>query len=139
MATKGAEKKTAGNKQAAKTGNGKTAATVKPDAEKTTTATKIATSTPTPPPADGSPAGPKPTEPTPPAAPRDEAQPQPDDASEVCVFAFRLTRAERDTIHAAAGSAKASKFVRAVALAAARRDTTALQAVIQEAEANRSK
>jgi hypothetical protein len=53
------------------------------------------------------------------------------------VFAFRLTRAERDAIHAAAGPAKASKFVKAVALAAACRDAGALEAAIKEAEASR--
>ncbi len=66
-----------------------------------------------------------------------EAPQQPDDSGELVVFAFRLTRAERDEIHEAAGSAKASKFVKSVALAAARRDASALQAAIQEAEASR--
>ena len=38
----------------------------------------------------------------------------------LCVFAFRLMPEERDAIHKAAGPARASKFVRAVAIAAAR-------------------
>ena len=132
MATKTTEKKE--TKKAAKSGGSKT--TAKATTEKTPTATK-ATTPPTP--ADGDPAGnTTPTEPAPPAAPRDEAQPEPDDSAEVCVFAFRLSRAERYIIHEAAGPAKASRFVKAVALAAARRDTTALQTAIQEAEANRA-
>jgi hypothetical protein len=65
-----------------------------------------------------------------------EAPQQPEDSNELVVFAFRLTRAERDEIHGAAGSAKASKFVRSVALAAARRDTDALAAAIQDTEQN---
>lgn len=105
MATKTTEKKTAKKK-----------------AGKASTKPKAATR-----PADGSPAGKKPTEPTTPATPRDAAQPKPGDTSEIVVFAFRLTRAERDEIHAAAGSAKASRFVRGLALAAARGDTKAMK------------
>jgi len=48
------------------------------------------------------------------------------------VFAFRLTRAERDEIHAAAGSAKASRFVKAIVLAGARGDMKAVQEVVDE-------
>jgi hypothetical protein len=51
-----------------------------------------------------------------------DVAPQPDDSGDLVVFAFRLSRAERDIIHAAAGSAKASKFVRTLAVAAARGD-----------------
>jgi hypothetical protein len=40
-------------------------------------------------------------------------------APELCVFAFRLTKEQRDTIHTAAGPAKASQFVLNAALAAA--------------------
>ena len=36
---------------------------------------------------------------------------------DVCVFAFRLTRADRDLIHKAAGPANASRFVKSAALA----------------------
>jgi len=60
--------------------------------------------------------------------PRAETAPtQPDDSQGLVVFAFRLTRAERDLIHKAAGSAKASKFVREIALAAARGDMKAIE------------
>ena len=50
---------------------------------------------------------------------------------ELCVFAFRLTPEERDAIHKAAGPAKASKFVRAVAVAAARNDEAAVKAIMK--------
>jgi hypothetical protein len=43
-------------------------------------------------------------------------------SEELVVFAFRLTPTERDLIHKAAGPAKASRFVRAVALAVASGD-----------------
>ena len=46
------------------------------------------------------------------------AQPKED----LVVFAIRLTKAERDAIHAAAGPGKATKFVRSLAVAAARGD-----------------
>ena len=71
------------------------------------------------------------TEPRPPAG--DQTPPQPrDDSQEMVVFAFRLTRAERDLIHEAAGSAKASRFVRTLALAAARGDKAATLAALNE-------
>lgn len=41
---------------------------------------------------------------------------------DLVVFAFRLTPAERDLIHKAAGPAKASKYVRTLAVAAANGD-----------------
>jgi hypothetical protein len=41
---------------------------------------------------------------------------------DLVVFAFRLTAEERDAIHAAAGPAKASKYVRALTLAASKGD-----------------
>jgi len=50
---------------------------------------------------------------------------------ELCVFAFRLTPAERDAIHKAAGPAKASKFVRSLAVAAARNDEAAVKAILK--------
>lgn len=53
---------------------------------------------------------------------------QPDD---LVVFAFRLTRAERDQIHQAAGPAKASRFVRSLAVAAAGNDETAIKATLK--------
>ena len=46
------------------------------------------------------------------------------------VFAFRLSEAERTKIHDAAGSAKASKFVLAAALAAASGDVDAFKTVV---------
>jgi len=51
---------------------------------------------------------------------------------ELCVFAFRLTEAERDAIHKAAGPAKASKFARSLLVAAARKDETAVKAIMKE-------
>ena len=41
---------------------------------------------------------------------------------DLVVFAFRLTQEERALIHKAAGPAKASRFVRALATAASRAD-----------------
>lgn len=61
----------------------------------------------------------------------------PDDGGELVVFAFRLSRAERDAIHAAAGSAKASRFVRGLAIAAARGDVDGIEAILAEAKARR--
>ena len=55
---------------------------------------------------------------------------------ELVVFAFRLTPAERDAIHKAAGPAKASKYVRALTRAASVGDldlvTQIVEAVKQE-------
>ena len=51
---------------------------------------------------------------------------------ELCVFAFRLTEAERDAIHAAAGPAKASKFARNLLVAAAAKDDAAVRAIMKE-------
>lgn len=53
---------------------------------------------------------------------------------DLCVFAFRLTPEERDAIHKAAGPAKASRFVRALAVAAARNDEAAVRAIMKEAQ-----
>jgi len=50
---------------------------------------------------------------------------------ELCVFAFRLTAEERDAIHKAAGPAKASKFVRSLAVAAARNDEATVKAIMK--------
>ena len=50
---------------------------------------------------------------------------------ELCVFAFRLTEEERNAIHKAAGPAKASKFVRTLAAAAARNDEAAVKAILK--------
>ncbi len=52
---------------------------------------------------------------------------------ELCVFAFRLTPAERNLIHKAAGPARASRFVRTIAVAAAREDEKAYRVALKEA------
>ncbi|MDO8944996.1 MAG: hypothetical protein Q7U75_17580 [Desulfobacterales bacterium] len=51
---------------------------------------------------------------------------------ELCVFAFRLTEAERNAIHAAAGPGKASKFARSLLVAAARKDDAAVRAIMKK-------
>lgn len=51
---------------------------------------------------------------------------------ELCVFAFRLTEAERDAIHKAAGPAKASKFARSLLVAATTKDEAAVRAIMKE-------
>jgi hypothetical protein len=50
---------------------------------------------------------------------------------ELVVFAFRLLPEERDLIHAAAGPAKASKFVRALSVAAARGDEALVKEMLK--------
>ena len=52
------------------------------------------------------------------------------------VFAFRLSEADRDRIHKAAGPAKATKFVRAAALAAANQDSKAFEELTTQAKSN---
>jgi len=52
------------------------------------------------------------------------------------VFAFRLSPEERDRIHKAAGPAKATKFVRSAALAAASGDRPAFEELLAQAKAN---
>jgi len=52
------------------------------------------------------------------------------------VFAFRLTEAQRDAIHKAAGPGKATRFVRTVALATASGDRPALEELLAQAKAN---
>ncbi len=66
-----------------------------------------------------------------PAAEKPAAEPKAP-REELCVFAFRLTEAERDAIHKAAGPAKASKFARAVLVAAATKDEAAVKALMKE-------
>ena len=53
---------------------------------------------------------------------------------ELCVFAFRLTEAERIDIHKAAGPGKASKFARSLLVAAARKDDAAVRAIMKEVQ-----
>ena len=50
---------------------------------------------------------------------------------ELVVFAFRLTQAERDLIHQAAGPGRASKFVRTLTVAASKKDETAVGEIVQ--------
>ena len=57
---------------------------------------------------------------------------------DLVVFAFRLTPVERDAIHKAAGPARASKFLRAVAIAAAKEDDAAYRHAIKEAREARN-
>ena len=66
------------------------------------------------------------------AAPIPTAMPKSKASDDLVVFAFRLSAEERDLIHQASGPAKASRFVRAVVLSAARGDMKALQAIITE-------
>lgn len=67
----------------------------------------------------------KPTKPAP--TPKPEKQPK----EELCVFAIRLTLPERDAIHAAAGPGKASRFIRALAVAAANRDEALVATILK--------
>jgi hypothetical protein len=46
------------------------------------------------------------------------------------VFAFRLTAAERELLHKAAGPAKASRFVRTLAVAAARGERERVEEIL---------
>ena len=64
-------------------------------------------------------------------ASKDVAPKQADDSQELVVFAFRLTRAERDQIHEAAGPAKASSFIRSLAVAAATGDVKAVRKIAE--------
>ncbi len=50
------------------------------------------------------------------------------------VFAFRLTEADRDLIHKAAGAGGATRFVRAAALAAAQDDRTVFEELTAQAK-----
>ncbi len=52
------------------------------------------------------------------------------------VFAFRLTEAQRDTIHKAAGPGKSTRFVRSAALAAASGDRPAFEELLALAKTN---
>ena len=71
------------------------------------------------------------------AAPKTVGEPKAKAAhEELCVFAFRLTAEERDAIHKAAGPAKASKFVRTLAVAAARNDEAAVKAIMKTTQSD---
>ncbi len=58
------------------------------------------------------------------------------DKPKLVVFPFRLSEADRDVIHKAAGPAKATQFVRNAALAAANGDSKAFEALTAQAKAN---
>ncbi len=45
-------------------------------------------------------------------------EPQPPSLEPMCVFAFRLSHADRDAIHATAGRVRATQFVHAAVMAA---------------------
>ena len=57
---------------------------------------------------------------------------------DLCVFAFRLTPAERDAIHKTAGPRNATQFVRRVAVAFAHEDEGAFKTVLREARKARA-
>jgi len=50
---------------------------------------------------------------------------------DLVVFAFRLKAAERDLIHKAAGAAKASRFVRALMIAASKGDEKTVVEIVR--------
>ncbi|MBU1948901.1 MAG: hypothetical protein KJ970_18150 [Candidatus Eisenbacteria bacterium] len=68
-------------------------------------------------------------------APAPEPAQKPDASDPICVFAFRLLRSERDLIHKATGSGKATQFVKGVVVAAARGDLDAIKAIIENGTA----
>ncbi len=53
------------------------------------------------------------------------------DADGLCTFAFRLPKADSELIHQAAGRAKASKWARAILVAAAKPDVELVKAIIE--------
>lgn len=59
---------------------------------------------------------------------------EPKPAEELCVFALRMSPAERDALHEMAGPARASRFARTVLAAAAQGDESAFKAAIKEAK-----
>jgi hypothetical protein len=63
--------------------------------------------------------------------PKKAPMPKREPEEDLVVFAFRLSPEEREVIHKAAGPARASKFVRAVAIAAACKDEAALRLLVQ--------
>ena len=54
---------------------------------------------------------------------------------DLVVFAFRLTQEERALIHKAAGPAKASRFVRALSIAASKGDAKTVSEMVEAVEA----
>ena len=63
--------------------------------------------------------------------PKEKREPE----ENLVVFAFRLSLEERELIHKAAGPARASKFVRALAVAAACADRKAIDLLLESAKA----
>jgi len=57
-----------------------------------------------------------------------------DGEEDLVVFAFRLSAEERELIHKAAGPAKASRFVRALTVAAACHDEAAIKLLLQSVQ-----
>ena len=66
-------------------------------------------------------------------SPKKAQQPEENGAQkpDLVVFAFRLTAEERDLIHRAAGPAKASKFVRALTVAASKGDEQVVSEIMK--------
>ena len=57
---------------------------------------------------------------------------------DLCVFALRMTEAERTKLHEAAGPGGATRFARAVLIAAASEDEQAFRTAIKEAREARA-
>jgi hypothetical protein len=57
------------------------------------------------------------------------------ESQDLVVFAIRLTKAERDSIHAAAGPGKATQFVRRLAVAASRGDGPTVLGILDTVQA----
>jgi hypothetical protein len=73
------------------------------------------------------------------AAAKVKTEPKPKPSrEELVVFAFRLTEAERALIHKAAGPAKASRYVRALAIAASKGDNTAVKEILEAVRQNQA-
>lgn len=53
---------------------------------------------------------------------------------DLCTFAFRLTKDQRDAIHNAAGPRKASEFARSLLLAAAHDDEKSVLSIMRAAK-----
>jgi len=68
--------------------------------------------------------------------PANVAKPEREKVENPVVFAFRLGANDRDRIHAAAGPAGATRFVRSAALAAATGNRDAFDALVTQARAN---
>jgi len=54
---------------------------------------------------------------------------------DLVVFAIRLKRSEREAIHAAAGPGKATRFVRELSVAAARKDKASIARLLESMNA----